>query len=70
MSRRRAKPSKPIRRTPRIEQCEECGQSLDLNGFGWLVNGSGTLLCGHECFEKVWKRAERLAKGEATWDDL
>lgn len=69
-SRRKAKSSKQFKRTPRIEPCAECGKSLDLNGSGWLVNGNGLLLCGHECFEKVWQRAERLAKGEATWEDL
>ena len=55
---------------PRMETCTACGTSINLNGFGWLVNGVGQLICGHKCFEDLWRRAERIAKGEATWTDL
>jgi len=68
---RRAKKKQAAGRpVPRIENCEFCGQSIDLNSYGWLVNGNGHLLCGHECFDRFWKRSERILKGEATWEDI
>ena len=70
MSRWKRKSGKKTAPIPRIAKCDYCNGAFDLNGFGWLVNGSGATLCGHDCFMAYWRRSERIRKGEASWEDI
>lgn len=68
---RRKKPSRQnFQTTPRWAKCELCSKRFDLNGFGYLVNGNGTLLCSDLCFSEERKKQQRIRDGEARWDDL